>query len=74
MLGLADHGESLWSRQPLRADPVHAVTIQPGDLCQVCKERAALVTIGGVDYCAGCAPNWREEVDGDDDEEEEAAA
>lgn len=50
------------------------MTIRPGDVCDVCREMAALVTIGDVDYCAKCAPNWVDgEVDEDDDEEEEAA-
>jgi hypothetical protein len=38
-------------------------------LCDACQELPAIVTIGCVDYCARCAPKWRDEDEGDDGDE-----
>jgi hypothetical protein len=30
----------------------------PSSVCDVCQTRQAIVTLGAVDYCAICAPDW----------------
>jgi hypothetical protein len=37
---------------------VNLTILGPSSVCDVCQVRQAIVTLGAVDYCAICAPDW----------------